>query len=60
MGRLKNVVYRRPTTLAVLREEIEAACAAIAEDTFANVTRTVVECTQKCIDADGEHFEHML
>lgn len=60
-GHLKNVVYRRrPATLAALREEIEAACAAIAEDTFANVTRTVVERTQKCIDADGEHFEHLL
>ena len=45
-GTLKNVVYRRkPATLAALREEIETACAAIAEDTFANVARTVVQRT---------------
>ena len=30
------------TTLAALREEIARAIAAIAEDTFANVARTVV------------------
>ncbi|PSN42861.1 hypothetical protein C0J52_16195 [Blattella germanica] len=42
-GHLKNVVYhRRPATLATLREEIEAACAAIAEDTFANALRSVL------------------
>ncbi|PSN38070.1 hypothetical protein C0J52_27013 [Blattella germanica] len=44
---------RSAATLAALREEIEAACATIAED-------TIVERTQKCIDADGEHFEHLL
>lgn len=60
-GTLKNIVYRRkPATLAALREEIETACAAIAEDTFANVARTVVQRTQKCVDAHGVHFEQLL
>ena len=47
-GTVKNIVYRRkPATLAALREEIiETACAAIAEDTFANVALTVVQRTQ--------------
>ena len=57
-GILKNVVYfRKSTTLTALREEIETACAAIAEDTFANVAPTVVQRTQKCDDAHGGHFE---
>ena len=32
------------------------SCAAIAEDTFANVARTVVQRTQKCADVHGGHF----
>ena len=58
---LQNVVYRRkPATLAALREEIKTACAAIAEDTFANVARTVAQRTLKCADAHGGHFEQLL
>ncbi|KAJ4426041.1 Dynein heavy chain 12, axonemal [Periplaneta americana] len=41
-------------------EEIETACAAFAEDTFANVALTVVQHTQKCVDAPGGHFEQLL
>ena len=42
-GTLKNIIYhKKPATLAALREEIETASAAIAEDTFANVARAVV------------------
>ena len=60
-GTLKNVVYRRrPATLAALQEEIETACATIAEDTFASVARTVVQRIQKCADALGGHFEQLL
>ena len=59
-GTLKNVVNRRkPVTLAALWEEIDVACAAIAEHTFANVARTVVQCTQKCADAHRGHFEQV-
>ena len=58
---LKNVVYRRnPATLAALWEEIEIVCAAIAEDTFADVARTVVQRTQECADTHGGHFEQLL
>jgi hypothetical protein len=42
-GTLKDVLYRRkPATLAVLREEIETACAAIHVDTLVNVDQAVV------------------
>ena len=63
MGTRKNIVYRRkPATQTALREEIEAACAAIAEDPFGNLARAVslVQCTQKCADAHGGDFEQLL
>ena len=61
MGTLKNVVYhRKPATLTELMEKIETACAAIAEGTFENDARTVVQRTQKCADAHGGHFEQLL
>jgi len=55
------VVYRRKlATLVVLREEIETACAVIHVDTLINVAQAVVHLTQKCLDAYGNHFEHLL
>jgi len=56
-----KVLYRRKlTTLAVLREEIETACAAIHVDSLVIVARAVVGRNQKCLDANGNHFEHLL
>jgi len=58
---LKNVVYRRKlATLAVLWEEIETACEATHVDTLVNVGQAVVRSNQKCLDADGNHSEHLL
>jgi len=60
-GTFKDVVYRRKlATLAVLREEIEMACAVIHVDTLVNVAQAVVRHNQKCLDADGNHSEHLL
>ncbi|KDR10798.1 hypothetical protein L798_14924 [Zootermopsis nevadensis] len=60
-GTIKDVVYRRkPATAAALREEIEMSCAAIPADTLANVARAVVRRNQKCLDTNGDHFEHLL
>jgi hypothetical protein len=60
-GTLKDVVYRRkPATLAVLWEEIETACAAIHVDTLVSVAQAALRRNQKCLDADGNHFEHLL
>ena len=58
---LKQGVYRRKlATLAVLREEIETACAAIHVDSLINVAQAVARRNRKCLDADGNHFEHLL
>ena len=58
---LKQVVYRRKlATLAVLREEIGTACAAIHVDSLVNVAQAVVRRNQKCLDANVNHFEHLL
>jgi len=60
-GTLKDVVYRRKlATVAVLQEEIGTACLAIHMDTLVNVAHAVVRRNQKCLDADGNHFEHLL
>jgi len=47
-------------TLAVLEEEIETAFTAIHVDTLISVAQAVVRRNQKCLDADGNHFEHLL
>ena len=60
-GNLKDVVYRKKlATLAVLLEEIETAWAAIHVDTLVNIAQAVVRRNQKCLDADGNHSEHLL
>ena len=55
LGTVKKLV-----TLAVFREKTETACAAIHVDTLVNVAQEVVRRNQKCLDADGNHFEHLL
>ena len=42
------------------REEIETASAAIHVDTLVNVAQAIVWRNQKCLDTDGNHFEHLL
>jgi len=41
-------------------QEIETAWAAIHVDTLVNVAAAVVRRNQKCLDGDGNHFEHLL
>jgi len=41
------------------RQEIEMARAVIHVDTLVNNAQAVVRCNQKCLDADGNHFEHL-
>jgi hypothetical protein len=43
-----------------MNEEIEMACTAIHVDTLVNVAQAVAYCNQKCLQADGNHFEHLL
>ena len=60
-GTLKDVVRRKKlATMAVLREETETAFAAIHVDTLVNVAQTVVRRTEKYLNADGNHFGHLL
>jgi len=60
-GTLKDVAYCiKLATLVVLWEEIKTACAAIHVNTLVNVAQAVVRRNQKCLDNDGNHFEHLL
>ena len=51
---------KKLATLAVLREETETTFAAMHVDTLVNVAHAVVRHNRKCLDADGNHFEHLL
>ena len=42
------------------RQDSQRKCAAIHVDTLVNVAQAVVRRNQKCLDADGNHFEHLL
>jgi len=44
----------------VIREQTETACAAIHVDTLVTVAQAAVRRNQKCLDDDGNHFEHHL
>jgi hypothetical protein len=35
-------------------------CAAIHVDTLVNFAQAAVRRNQKCLDADGNHFQHLL
>jgi len=59
-GTLKDVVYRRkPATLGDLRAEIRAACAAIPINTLTEVVQSTARRCNRCLAANGNHFEHL-
>ncbi|PSN49176.1 hypothetical protein C0J52_10906 [Blattella germanica] len=59
-GTMKDEVYRRkPRTLEELRQEITAACAAISIETLTNVVAATAHRSVICLDANGQHFEHL-
>jgi len=59
-GTLKGVVYRRkPTTSRDLRAEIRAACAAIPIITLTEVAHSTTRHCNRCLAANGNHFEHV-
>ncbi|KZC11447.1 hypothetical protein WN55_02621 [Dufourea novaeangliae] len=60
-GTLKNEVYRKPRTTAEdMRERIISACVTINEKTLEKVLHSLVIRLRKCIDCNGQHFEHRL
>jgi hypothetical protein len=52
--------YERPNICTGGAKKMYTACAAIHVDTLVNVARAVVRRNQKCLDADGNHFQHLL
>ena len=58
---VKNLLYRRrPANLDTLWDEIRTVCAEIPLQTLVTVTESVATRVQRCIDADGHHFEQLL
>jgi len=59
-GNLKDVVYRKkPATLWDLRAEIRAACAAIPTNTLTEVVQSTGRRCNRCLAANGNHFEQL-
>ncbi|KZC05502.1 hypothetical protein WN55_06985, partial [Dufourea novaeangliae] len=60
-GTLKNEVHPEPLTTAEdMRECITSACAAITGKTLEKDLRSLIIRLRKCIDCNGQYFEHRL
>ena len=59
-GTLKDVVFRKqPATQGDLRAVIRAACAAIPINTLTKVAQSTARRCNRCLAANGNHFEHL-
>jgi len=59
-GTLKDGVYpKQPATLGDLHAEIRAACAAVPINTFTEVAQSTARHCNRCLAANGNHFEHL-
>ena len=60
-GTLKQKVYaNNPHNLDQLKENITNAIRRITREELQAVSANVVKRAQKCIDVNGEHFQHLL
>ncbi|KAJ9576584.1 hypothetical protein L9F63_025521 [Diploptera punctata] len=60
-GHLKGTVYNnRPRTIDALKENIRTENQAINADILAKTSDNMVRRIQACLDANGEHFQHLL
>lgn len=60
-GSMKEKVYRTaPTTPEDMQQRIINACSEITEDVLKNVHDSFSRRILKCIEVEGQHFEHLL
>lgn len=60
-GYLKEIVYHQvPTTPEDMKQRIKIACREINNEIFDRVHNSFVSRILKCIEVDGQQFEHML
>ena len=60
-GALKQkACANNPYNLDQLKENITEAMTRINREELQAVSANVVKCAQKCIDVNGEHFQHLL
>jgi hypothetical protein len=58
---LKGRAYsNKPRTIDALKDAIRRDVAAITDVTLPDVFANLQTCMQKCLDAGGGHFQHML
>ncbi|KOC59404.1 hypothetical protein WH47_11033 [Habropoda laboriosa] len=57
----KNVIYQEiPTTPKNMGQRITAVCAEINSETIRCARDSTIQKLQVCIDANGQHFKHLL
>jgi hypothetical protein len=59
-GTIEDKVYQEPPTTAEEMQQHIAACATVSLQTLQSVNCSLIQCFQKCIDANGHHFEQLL
>jgi hypothetical protein len=60
-GYLKNKVYfPAPDNLASLKYNIENEIKKIKEETLIKVSNNMLKRAKLCLEADGNHFQHLL
>jgi hypothetical protein len=58
MGVLQRLIYERKMDL--IRRIVDADDGNNYLDTHFRITRSVVKRARMCVEAEGEHFEHLL
>lgn len=62
-GHLKNMVYSVPiSNVQILRQRVEMGCQQIREmpGIFGRVRQSMRKRIEKCIEVEGQHFQHLL
>jgi len=61
LGHLKSAVYKsNPHMIQELKDKISHTAAAIKINILHWVYLNMIRCAQLCIDAGGNHFQHLL
>lgn len=60
-ARIKDIVYQTaPTTRDNMKERIRSACEQISREEIRKALHNFPRRLEKCLEADGRHFEHLM
>jgi hypothetical protein len=55
----EKVFSAKPTTICGLKKAIIEEARKVLNSLLRNVCHSVIDCYEKCANADGQHFEHL-